>query len=226
MDDAFPKLESGNHVGSYIEYGPKTYSLAASVHDSDDSPVVLATNSAEERRNIDLVGFRFLGGTAILSPAARECLSLRQRQITVLLAAGIEIEDVSNDLGISDSTFNDFYYEQTAPKLFADGKPTAPSLLLARGAIGSSALFVVPKPESATHFHARLSTLSPRQRQVADLRAEGYSTEEVGKKLHITRSSTKTHLSNANKKLGIGSRRLLTAAYFVGGILHSEIDAD
>jgi len=51
-----------------------------------------------------------------------------------------------------------------------------------------------------------LSELTPRERQVAELIARGYTNPQIAAELTITRETTKTHVSNILSKLGVNSR--------------------
>jgi DNA-binding NarL/FixJ family response regulator len=48
--------------------------------------------------------------------------------------------------------------------------------------------------------------LSPREQQVLDLLAEGHGVAAIAKKLYISESTTKTHISKLYEKLGAGNR--------------------
>jgi two-component system response regulator NreC len=51
--------------------------------------------------------------------------------------------------------------------------------------------------------------LSPREREVMQLLAEGYSNKEIAEKLVVSPSTVHTHRSNLMSKLGLSSRREL-----------------
>ncbi len=50
------------------------------------------------------------------------------------------------------------------------------------------------------------STLSPREREILQLLAEGYSSKEIAEKLVISPSTVHTHRSNLMEKLGLRTR--------------------
>jgi DNA-binding CsgD family transcriptional regulator len=54
--------------------------------------------------------------------------------------------------------------------------------------------------------------LTPGERRVADLAAEGMSNKEIAQALFVTLRTVEMHLSNAYRKLGIGSREGLADA--------------
>jgi non-specific serine/threonine protein kinase len=69
-----------------------------------------------------------------------------------------------------------------------------------------------PAPSSS------LSELTPRERQVAELIARGYTNPQIAAELTITRETAKTHVSHILWKLGMRSRadvRLMLAGHRV-----------
>jgi DNA-binding NarL/FixJ family response regulator len=58
----------------------------------------------------------------------------------------------------------------------------------------------------AFHPARYFSELTPRERQVAELIARGYTNPQIASELTITRETTKTHVSNILSKLGVSSR--------------------
>jgi DNA-binding CsgD family transcriptional regulator len=70
----------------------------------------------------------------------------------------------------------------------------------------------------ATGAHPRRDRLSgpealtPSERRVARMAAEGRSNPEIAQALFLTRRTVETHLTHAYRKLGIGSREELAAA--------------
>ena len=57
----------------------------------------------------------------------------------------------------------------------------------------------------------RLKALSPREREVMLLVAEGLVNKEVGKRLNLSEGTVKIHLHNIYQKTGIGNRTALAA---------------
>jgi two-component system response regulator NreC len=53
------------------------------------------------------------------------------------------------------------------------------------------------------------SSLSPRENEILQLLAEGYSNKEIAEKLVVSSSTVHTHRSNLMTKLGLNSRREL-----------------
>jgi DNA-binding CsgD family transcriptional regulator len=54
-----------------------------------------------------------------------------------------------------------------------------------------------------------VESLTPSERRVVDLAAAGRSNREIAQELYVTPKTVEVHLSNAYRKLGIGSRREL-----------------
>jgi DNA-binding NarL/FixJ family response regulator len=65
-------------------------------------------------------------------------------------------------------------------------------------------------------------TLSPREEDVVRLVAQGLSNEEIGGRLHVTLSTVKTHLSNAQTKLDARNRVELAAWAWRTGLAQQE----
>jgi DNA-binding NarL/FixJ family response regulator len=63
-----------------------------------------------------------------------------------------------------------------------------------------------------------LSALSPRQREVSELVAEGLSNAEIARALYVAESTVKQHLRRAYRALGVNNRREATAALRRSGI--------
>jgi len=59
---------------------------------------------------------------------------------------------------------------------------------------------------------AGVEALTPSERRVATMAAEGQSNREIAQALFLTVKTVETHLSNVYRKLGIRSRRELGEA--------------
>ncbi len=55
------------------------------------------------------------------------------------------------------------------------------------------------------------AALTPAQRQVAELVAEGFTNAEVAERLFVSPETVKAHLSHAYARLGVHSRREVRA---------------
>lgn len=64
-----------------------------------------------------------------------------------------------------------------------------------------------PSPRS----HAVLAALTARERDVASLIAEGFTNDQVARRLYISRSTVKTHLQNIYAKAHVPNRTALVA---------------
>src|SRR5437660_355680 len=64
-----------------------------------------------------------------------------------------------------------------------------------------------PRPEAAPLGAGdRLSRLTQREREVADLIASGASNREIALQLHVTEATVKAHLTATFRKLGVTDR--------------------
>jgi len=61
--------------------------------------------------------------------------------------------------------------------------------------------------EETVVSHDHLWELTPREREVAALAAEGLSNPEIARRLGIGEQTARTHVSNVLSKLGVSSRR-------------------
>ena len=65
--------------------------------------------------------------------------------------------------------------------------------------------------------------LSPREREVLQLLADGLGVAQISRKLYISESTTKTHISKLYEKLGAGNRaQALMSALKLGLLKQSE----
>jgi DNA-binding NarL/FixJ family response regulator len=86
--------------------------------------------------------------------------------------------------------------------------PADDVVVAARHAAGSPRSFTAP--DLADAMRRRMSPsgpqLSPREREVLDLLAEGLGVSQISRRLFISDSTTKTHISKLYEKLGAGNR--------------------
>lgn len=67
---------------------------------------------------------------------------------------------------------------------------------------------LVQPAESSTKL---LAELTPREREVAELVAQGHSNKEVARRMYITELTAKTHVSRILRKFGVGQRSEIAA---------------
>ena len=83
------------------------------------------------------------------------------------------------------------------------------------GRTGETMVIVEPsRPQELAWLRASAYGLSPRERAVVNLVAQGASTREISTKLYISEYTIQDHLSNAFDKVGVRSRRALTKRLF------------
>jgi DNA-binding CsgD family transcriptional regulator len=63
-----------------------------------------------------------------------------------------------------------------------------------------------------------VGSLTPSERRVADLAAEGFSNRDIAQMLYVTPKTVEVHLSSAYRKLGVSSRRELPVALGGNGV--------
>jgi DNA-binding NarL/FixJ family response regulator len=67
---------------------------------------------------------------------------------------------------------------------------------------------------------ATLDALTPREREIVAVAAEGLSNEEIADRLFISPATAKTHISRAMHKLGVRDRVQLVVAAYESGLVH------
>lgn len=82
---------------------------------------------------------------------------------------------------------------------------------LVRGELGASG--ARPRRERVTG----IESLTPSERRIADLAADGLSNREIAEALWVTRKTVEYHLSHVYAKLGIASREALPGAFAAAG---------
>jgi two-component system, NarL family, nitrate/nitrite response regulator NarL len=70
-----------------------------------------------------------------------------------------------------------------------------------------------------TRNTAGVISLSPREREILGLVAGGKATAEIGKELHLSAATVKTHLQHAYEKLGVSDRAAAVAEALRRGLL-------
>jgi two-component system nitrate/nitrite response regulator NarL len=99
--------------------------------------------------------------------------------------------------------------------------PDALRLAIAATARGETVL--APELQSGVAREIRLRDgcplLTPREREVLGLIAEGRRTAEIAGALHLSPTTVKTHLGNAYEKLGVSDRAAAVAAGMRRGLL-------
>jgi PAS domain S-box-containing protein len=71
-------------------------------------------------------------------------------------------------------------------------------------------------------FDDPLAALSPAERQVALLTAEGFTSREIGRRLHLSPRTVDSHRSHLMKKLGLEHRAELVRLVLRAGLLRAE----
>lgn len=106
-------------------------------------------------------------------------------------------------------------------------KDTAPAELftaIVAAAAGASAL----SPTVASKLMAQMRdpgvALTPREIQVLEAVAVGYSNREIARRMFLSEGTVKTHLTNVFGKLGVRSRTAAVAQARARGIIGGDID--
>ena len=105
--------------------------------------------------------------------------------------------------------------------------PADDVVIAARHAASSPRSFTAP--DLAEAMRRRMSPsgpqLSPREKEVLDLLSEGLGVSQISRRLFISDSTTKTHISKLYEKLGAGNRaQAIMAALKLGLIQAPEVE--
>jgi DNA-binding CsgD family transcriptional regulator len=69
-----------------------------------------------------------------------------------------------------------------------------------------------PSPRGELNHRHGLDALTRREREVAQLAAQGYTAREIGEQLHIGERTVETHVANVCSKLGLRAKAELVRA--------------
>jgi DNA-binding NarL/FixJ family response regulator len=104
--------------------------------------------------------------------------------------------------------------------------PSDDVVAAARHAAATPRSFVAADLAEAMHrrMHPTGPQLTRREREVLDLLAEGFGVSSIARKLFISESTTKTHVSKLYDKLGAANRAQAIMAAVKAGLLSAERD--
>ncbi len=175
------------------------------------------------RRAFDRSGdFKVVGEAASIEQAHQQLASERPDVVTFDvrlpdgsgLEAAREARDTFPDLGIvvltmyagDDQLFGAL--DAGASAFVPKDAPAEDVVIAARHAASSPRSFTAP--DLAEAMRRRMTPtgpqLSPREKEVLDLLAEGLNVSQISRRLFISDSTTKTHISKLYEKLGAGNR--------------------
>jgi two-component system nitrate/nitrite response regulator NarL len=155
------------------------------------------------------VDMPYLNGLAVLRAAVRDALGVR----VVFLS------------GYSDSTT---VYEalQAGASGFLSKDASADSVCGAVEAVARGETVLGPEIQAALAHELRARApveerplLSAREREILVLTAEGLTSPDIGKRLHLSPATVKTHLQNTYEKLGVSDRAAAVAEGMRRGLL-------
>ena len=158
-----------------------------------------------------------------MSTSTENMLAARQaRRETSLIGLLPEVRVPTLVLHARGDTAIDFEHARTLAAAIPDARLTALEsrnhILLAdepawRVFLREVAAFMEPDRAIAQNGHeSGIASLSPRERELLHLAAEGLSNDEVAERLTISVRTVERHLSNAYLKLGISGKAARTAA--------------
>jgi DNA-binding NarL/FixJ family response regulator len=108
--------------------------------------------------------------------------------------------------------------------LLKDTAPTELFTAIVAAAGGASALSPVVASKLMAQMRGPAATLTPREVQVLEAVAVGYSNREIAHRMFLSEGTVKTHLTNAFGKLGVRSRTAAVAQARARGIIGEATD--
>lgn len=159
---------------------------------------------AVTRRLIDEINARPDPHTPTSAEMAR--LTPREREVLTLMARGLSNADVARELFISEATVTT-HIARVMMKLGVGEKTQAVAAFYQ----------LTAQSEQHTHIPAEIEQLTPREKEVLILVAEGLSNSDVAAQLSISEVTVRTHLARVLTKLGVREKsQAVTIAYKTG----------
>ncbi len=88
------------------------------------------------------------------------------------------------------------------------------------GRMGETMVIVEPsRPQELAWLRASAYGLSPRERAVVDLVAQGASTKEISQALYVSEYTVQDHLKHVFDKIGVRDRRALVKRLYLDAVL-------
>lgn len=178
--------------------------LAALIDDQDDMKVVGHTGSvaealvraAELRPDVALVDYRLTDGTG-----ADAAAGIRQlRPETKLIFLTREDSDATRFAAL-EAGASAFIHKSRAAQEVVDAIRT-----VAAGGTLFTPRTIAELLNSRREIEAQLERLTPREKEVLRLMAEGTPSREIGARLGISYTTVRTHIRSLGSKLGVHSK--------------------
>lgn len=178
--------------------------LAALINDQDDMQVVGAAGSvaesiaraAEVKPDVALVDFRLTDGTG-----ADAATGIRQlRPETKLIFLTREDSDAARFAAL-EAGASAFIHKSRAAQEVVDAIRT-----VAQGGTLITPRTIAQLLNSRREVEAQLEKLTPREKEVLRLMAEGTPSREIAAKLGISYTTVRTHIRSLGSKLGVHSK--------------------
>jgi non-specific serine/threonine protein kinase len=166
------------------------------------------------------LGYRWFAGLGLVGLAAVAAAGGEGERAARLLGAATALREAAGEpLRRSDQAWHDRAVATTRAALEDDGFAAAwasgaalpPDAAIAEALVWASSTSAVPSEPAVPAAH---DGLTPREREVLRLLAEGLSDPEIAAALFVSRRTAATHVAGIFRKLGVSSRAA-AAAYAV-----------
>jgi two-component system, NarL family, nitrate/nitrite response regulator NarL len=205
------------------------------VYLADDHPIYLEglKRAIKERPDLELIGDSEDGRQA-LTDLKRAPPDVALLDVTMPGLSGTEILEACQRDGLetrivflSGHEESDLIYEAMAKGAVGYLSKLAPPAAIFDAIAAVHRGDTVLSPEFQTGLVGELQRretptrplLTPREREVLALTAEGHSAPEIGRRLHLSTATIKTHLHTLYEKLGVSDRASAVAEAMRKGLL-------
>jgi two-component system nitrate/nitrite response regulator NarL len=203
---------------------------------ADDHPVYREgiVRAIEERPDLELVGQASTGRDALAEITRLEpdvaLLDIMMPELDGLeVLTAIERDDVATRVALLSAHVDSSYaYRAVAAgaKGYLSKQAARQEICDALLAIAAGGTAFAPEVQTglAAELHERRGaeqgpTLTPREREVLKLVAEGRSAPEIGQRIHLSPATVKSHLQAIYEKLGVSERAAAVAEGMRRGLL-------
>jgi DNA-binding NarL/FixJ family response regulator len=214
--------------------------IAALVNDADDIDVVAkatdgleaVTHAVTERPDVVVMDVRMpkLDGVEATKAVINECLTTEGGQpVRIIILTAYHVDEAVYDAlraGASGFLLKDAAPAELVPAIRAVAvgdawlNPAVTRQLIDEFNARPEHRNARPEQYSATP--AQMDQLTPREREVLILLAEGQSNADVARELYITEGTVKTHLANLMKKLEVHEKAQAIIAAYQSGLVQAS----
>ncbi len=145
-------------------------------------------------------------------------LTLREKELLLLISSGWENEEIAGALGISRNTVKNIN-KGLFSKLGVDSRTVAAITALTDGLVDASELKIVYADQINC---LKEDTLTVRKIEVLKLIARGLFNKEIARELNISKSTVRSHIAIIFRELKARNRTEVAMAYLLNNLLEES----